>query len=118
VGEVVATIGNDGGVPSSEIGKVDIRDTHSIVEVSPAMSQQVIDKLTGKTMAGRRLVVRLDQAASDAPPAGRGGPRREGRPPRSGDKKFTPGEGRGRSDRPRPDRPRGDRPTRGGGRPR
>jgi ATP-dependent RNA helicase DeaD len=111
VGEVVATIGNDGGVPSSEIGKVDIRETHSIVEVSPAMSQQVIDKLTGKTMAGRRLVVRLDQSTGDAAPAGRGGPRREGRPPRSG------GD-RPRSDRPRPDRPRGDRPTRGGGRPR
>ena len=110
VGEVVATIGNDGGVPSSELGKIDIRETHSIVEVAPARAQQVIDKLTGKTMAGRRLIVRLDQSSGDAAPAR---PRREGRPPRA--------EGRGpRSggDRPRPDRPRGDRPPRSGGRPR
>ena len=117
VGEVVATIGNDGGVQSSDLGKIDIRETHSIVEVTPAKSQQLIDKLTGKTMAGRRLIVRLDQAAGDAAPAR---PRREGRPPRSGGdrpgsdrpaggRKFTPRDGRG---------PRGDRPTRGGGRPR
>jgi ATP-dependent RNA helicase DeaD len=110
VGEVVATIGNDGGVPSTEIGKVDIRETHTIVEVSPGATQQVIDRLTGKSMAGRRLVVRLDQVADDARPAPRGGPRREGRPPRpGGDRKPGPGGPRG---------PRGDRPTRGGGRPR
>jgi ATP-dependent RNA helicase DeaD len=118
VGEVVATIGNDGGVPSSQIGKVDIRDTHAIVEVAPEVSQQVIDKLTGKTMAGRRLVVRLDQAVDTATAAR--GPRREGRParpggdrPRSGGDRPRPD--RPRSDRPRSDRPRGDSPTRGGG---
>jgi ATP-dependent RNA helicase DeaD len=107
VGEVVATIGNDGGVPSSEVGKVDIRDSHTIVEVTPPRAQQVIDKLSGRTMAGKRVVVRLDQGTGDSPVPSRGGPRREGRP--------RPG-----GDRPRPDRPRSDRPERprGGGRPR
>ena len=126
VGEVVATIGNDGGVPSSQIGKVDIRDTHAIVEVAPAVSQQVIDKLTGKTMSGRRLIVRPDQSTGDSAPAprsreggsrregGKGGPpRREGgarggfrgdRPAR-GDAPSRPRSPAGRP--PRPDRPRG-----------
>jgi ATP-dependent RNA helicase DeaD len=122
VGEVVATIGNDGGVQSSQLGKVDIRETHTIVEVVPAVATQVIEKLTGKTMAGRRLVVRPDQSAGESTPRSRSGPpRREGaRPPRAG-----AGAGRPRSDRPdrprgdRPDRPRSDRPDRprgGGGR--
>ena len=111
VGEVVATIGNDGGVQSADLGKIDIRDTHTIVEISPAKSQQVIDKLTGKTMAGRRLVVRLDQSSVDARPA-----RREGRPRPGGDR-SRPGSDRPRSggDRPRSDKPR---PRGAGGRPR
>ena len=115
VGEVVATIGNDGGVPSAQIGKVDIRETHTIVEVAPAVASQVVEKLTGKTMAGRRLVVRPDQApGGDAPPrsrSGPGGPRRDSRPARPNDRARPD---RPRSDRPRSDRPRSDRPTGGG----
>jgi ATP-dependent RNA helicase DeaD len=118
VGEVVATIGNDGGVPSAQVGKVDIRDTHTIVEVAPAVSAQVVEKLTGKTMAGRRLVVRPDQGSGDAPPrsrSGPGGPRRDARP-RSDDRPRSdrPRSDRPRSDRPRSERPRPDRPTGGG----
>jgi ATP-dependent RNA helicase DeaD len=101
VGEVVATIGNDGGVPSADLGKIDIRDTHTIVEVAPARTQQLIDRLTGKTMAGRRLIVRLDQSSGDARPTARGVTRREGRP--------RPGGDRPRSDKPRP-RGAGGRP--------
>jgi ATP-dependent RNA helicase DeaD len=126
VGEVVATIGNDGGVPSSQIGKVDIRDTHAIVEVAPAVSQQVIDKLTGKTMSGRRLIVRPDQSTGDSavPVArsreggprregGKGGPRREGGARSGGFRSERPSRGdapsrpRSPAGRPRPDRPRG-----------
>jgi ATP-dependent RNA helicase DeaD len=113
VGEIVATIGNDAGVPSTQIGKIDIRDTHTIVEVAPAVADQVIEKLSGKTISGRRVVVRADQSPATSTPRSRSGPPRrdarggEGRPPRS-----SSGP---RSDRPRPDRPRSDRP-RGGDR--
>jgi ATP-dependent RNA helicase DeaD len=117
VGEVVATIGNDGGVPSAQVGKVDIRDTHTIVEVAPAVAAQVVEKLTGKTMAGRRLVVRPDQSPTDAAPrsrSGPGGPRSEGRPRSDRPRPDRPRSDRPRSDRPRSDRPRPDRPTGGG----
>jgi ATP-dependent RNA helicase DeaD len=113
VGEVVATIGNDAGIQSSQLGKIDIRDSHTIVEVVPSVATQVIDKLTGKSMAGRRLVVRPDQSSGESTPRSRSGPpRRDARPPRAGG-----AGGRPRSDR--PDRPRSDRPDRprgGGGR--
>jgi ATP-dependent RNA helicase DeaD len=104
VGEVVATIGNDGGVPSAAIGKVDIRDTHTIVEVSPTVAPQLIEKLSGKTMSGRRLIVRPDQAATEpsAPRGREGGARRResgGAPRREGG--ARPGF-------------RGERPARGG----
>ena len=116
VGEVVATIGNDGGVPSAEVGKVDIRETHSIVEVAPAKADQLIEKLTGKTMAGKRLIVRLDQATgSDAGAPSRGA--MAGRRPRpGGDRKFTPSDARGPRSGGKPSGPRGSRG--GGGRPR
>ena len=106
VGEVVATIGNDGGVPSSEIGKVDIRETHTIVEVTPKVADQVIAKLSGKTMAGRRIIVRPDQSSGDSGAPARG-PARRPRP--AGDRPRSGGD-RPRSDRPRSDRPRSDRP--------
>jgi ATP-dependent RNA helicase DeaD len=110
VGEMVATIGNDGGVPSTDLGKIDIRDAHTIAEVSTAKAQQVIDKLTGKTISGRRVIVRQDQDAGERPSTGtrsrEGGPRREGgkRPPRDG----APRSGGFRGERP----PRGDGPPR------
>lgn len=114
VGEIVATIGNDAGVPSTQIGKIDIRDTHTIVEVAPAVADQVVEKLSGKSISGRRVIVRPDQSPAQGTPRSRSGPPRreprgEGRPARS-----SPGSGP-RSDRPRPDRPRSDRP-RGGDR--
>jgi ATP-dependent RNA helicase DeaD len=129
-GEVLATIGNDAGIPGSEVGKIDIRDSHSIVEVSPASASAVVEKLNGKTMAGRRLVVRPDQDAGERPatgtrgresgarrdstsrPAARGGARSsfsgERRPSRA-DGPSRPAAGR---ERPRPGRPRtgGDKP--------
>jgi ATP-dependent RNA helicase DeaD len=113
VGEVVATIGNDGGVQSSDLGKIDIRDTHTLVEVAPPKSQQLIDRLSGKTMAGRRLIVRPDQAPGEARPPARGGPRREARP-RSGGDRDRPRSGAG--GKPAGGGARG--PRGGGGRPR
>jgi ATP-dependent RNA helicase DeaD len=123
-GEVLATIGNDAGIPGSEVGKIDIRDSHTIVEVSPPSAPTVVEKLSGKTMAGRRVVVRPDQDAGERPstgtrgresgarrdstsrPAARGGARgsftSERRPSRT-DGPARPGAGR---DRPRPGRPR------------
>lgn len=124
VGEVVATIGNDGGVPSTELGKVDIRDSHTIVEVGNSFAAQVVEKLTGKTIAGRRIIVRPDQDAGERPSTGtrsrEGGPRRDGgkreggRPPREGTARSAAfrserpprGDGPPRSRPPRPPRPR------------
>lgn len=140
-GEVVATIGNDAGVASSEIGKIDIRESHTIVEVGTSSFQQVIDRLSGRTMAGRRLTVRQDQDAGERPAAGprsrersagfagkrEGAPRRDGPPSRGGPRGaggfgggrpargegFSGGERRPpRGDGPPRSRPAADRPRR------
>jgi ATP-dependent RNA helicase DeaD len=107
VGEVVAVMGNEGGIPSSELGKIEIRDSHAIVEVASPSAQQAIDRLTGKTMAGRRIIVRPDQEQGDRPSTGTRG--RDGGPKRDG--------ARGRDGAPRGNF-RGERPPRGEGPPR
>jgi ATP-dependent RNA helicase DeaD len=104
IGEVVASIGNDAGVPSPSIGKIDVRDSHTIVEVAADAAPQVIERLTGKTMSGRRLIVRPDQDSGERP-ARREGGKREGAPRRDG----PPSRGGFGERRP----PRGDGPPRG-----
>lgn len=128
-GDVLASIGNDAGVPGTEVGKIEIRDSHTIVEVAPGSAPVIIEKVTGKTMSGRRVIVRPDQDASERPSSGtRGresgarrdsGSRRDGPPSRgreggakrdSGSRRdgpplrgqLAPSGARG----PRPDRPR------------
>ena len=119
-GDVLSGIDNDAGVQGTEVGKIDIRDSHTIVEVSPASAATIVEKLSGKTMSGRRVIVRPDQDAGERPSSGtrgrdggarppsRGGTRgsfsSERRPPRGdGPPRGRPPAGR---DRPRPDRPR------------
>jgi ATP-dependent RNA helicase DeaD len=123
VGEIVAVIGNDAQVPSTSLGKIDIRDTHTLVEVAPAMAQQVIDKLSGKTIGGRRVIVRPDNDPGERPARSgggdrpRGGPRGAGgdRPSRGGPRREggagrpSFGERRPRPEGARPRKPREDR---------
>lgn len=118
--DLVGAIANEAGLPGNRIGKVEVRENHSLVEVPLALATQVATKLTGVTVRGRRLVSRVDQGAPASegdrprPSAGAGGrggaPRRE----RSG----ADGERRGpRGDRPVRSEFRRDREERGGERP-
>ena len=127
-GDVLASIGNDAGVPGTEVGKIEIRDSHTIIEVASGSAAVIVEKLTGKSISGRRAIVRPDQDVGERPSTGTrgakrpdgarasarsgiGGDRRPPRdgPPRDGPPRGRPGPGR---DRPRPNRPRtgGDGP--------
>jgi ATP-dependent RNA helicase DeaD len=109
--EIVAAITAEAGIPGSQIGKVEVRDTHSLVEIAASVAELVAGKISGSVVRGRKVQARLDAPREDRP-ARSGPPSRGGeRPARS----FDRGE---RSDRaPRGDRParsfdRGDRPAR------
>lgn len=75
-GDLVGAITNQGGLSSAQIGKVDVRESHSLVEVDASTTASVIDRLTGSMIRGRRAVVRLDEGRAPRP-AGGGGNRRE-----------------------------------------
>lgn len=113
--ELMGAIAGEADIPGSSIGKIDIRDTFSVVEVPAEMAERVISALNGTSMKGRSLRVDYDRQRK-AGPGGGGPPMRR--------MQRGPGAGGPREDRPRDDRPRDrdDRPRGGpggpGGRPR
>lgn len=104
-GDLMAAIAGEGGIPADRVGKIDLRESHSLVEVAAGDAVSVIARLNGATIQGRRVVVRGERDREERERAGAGR-----------------GDGAGR-DRGRPggrDRPpgRGDRADGGRGAPR
>lgn len=71
-GDLVGAITNEAHITSAQIGKIDIRENHSLVEVSADVAEGVVAKMTGSTVRGRRVVARVDQERG-ARPGGGGG---------------------------------------------
>lgn len=106
-GDLVGAIANEASVSSSDIGKVDVRESHSLVEVSSDIVGAVIEKVTGTEIRGRRVVVRRDEersARGERP--GRDRSSAAGRD--RGDRGDRPPRPAGADRKPRPDR--GPRP--------
>lgn len=82
-GDLVGAIANEAKISSDKIGKVDLRDTHAIVEIASDLAGRVARAITGVTVKGRRLQARLDEATrTGARPKRDGPPPRGTRPPR------------------------------------
>lgn len=60
-GDLVGALLNAVGLAKSSIGKINLRDTFSLIEVHPDAVEQAIGGLTGITVRGRRLSARLDR---------------------------------------------------------
>ena len=133
--DLVGSIANESGISSDQIGKIELRDTHSIVEISTPVAEQVASKMNGITVRGKRLTMRIDNdKPSSRTDRGERGERsssprferseRGSRPERGssdrGARSYTPRSDRGappaRGDRPssgpRRDAPRRDGPPR------
>jgi len=112
-GDIVGAIAGESGIPADRIGKVDVRESHTLVEVAAGDAASTIERVNGSMIRGRRVVVRgeRDREERDRATAGRGD-RPTGRgdrpPPGRGDR---PSAGRGE----RPSSGRGERPPRRGG---
>lgn len=106
-GDLVGAITNEASITSAQVGKVDIRENHSLVEVASDVAENVVAKLTGSTIRGRRVVARVDQERGGRGAGrGRGGsdrgdrqvggtPRREGGFRREGGRGGPPHRERG-----------------------
>ncbi|MCQ9366963.1 DEAD/DEAH box helicase [Brevibacterium sp. 50QC2O2] len=96
-GAIVGAIANEGGLGSGQIGHIDIRSNHTLVDLPEDLGQNVFDRLENTRIQNRRIDLRVDAG-------------RPGRPfkKRTGDR--GPGEGRSfKSDRGERDFRRDDR---------
>src|SRR5258708_38360062 len=73
--EIIALITSEAGIPGSQVGRIEVRDTHSIVEVAEAAAQLVVGKLTGAALRGRKVQARLGQPRHARAPRGGRAPR-------------------------------------------
>jgi ATP-dependent RNA helicase DeaD len=104
-GDLMGMIAGEGGIPGDHVGKIDLRESHALVEVAEADAASVIARVNGAMVRGRRVVVRGERDKEErersagptgdrpdrggrgdrgGPPRGRpGAPRRSGPPDRS-----------------------------------
>jgi ATP-dependent RNA helicase DeaD len=68
-GDLLGAIAGEAGVEASQVGKIEIRDTFSLVEVIPAVADKIIRSINGTTIRGRAVRVDHDRGS----PRGRGG---------------------------------------------
>ena len=60
--DLVGALIKEAGLQKGQIGRIDVRDTFSLVDVSPAIADQAVKGLTGMSIRGRRVAARLDRA--------------------------------------------------------
>ncbi len=83
-GDIVGAITGEAGVAGAQVGKIEVRDTFSIVEVQDSVAERVIKALNGITIRGRSVRADYDRARA----GGREGRAREA--PRSGESRARP----------------------------
>jgi ATP-dependent RNA helicase DeaD len=93
-GDIVGAITGEAGIEGSRIGRIELRETFSIVEVDAEVAERVIRSLNGTTVKGRSIRVDLDRSERE-----RGsGPRKPGGPgsrrPSGPGARRPPGRGR------------------------
>ena len=116
VGDLMGVIAGEGGIAADHVGKIDLRESHALVEVAEGDAAGVIARVNGAMIRGRRVVVRgerdkeeRERSAAARPDRPDRGPRDRSGPPR-GDRSGPP---RGRPPAPRRGGPP-DRSSRGG----
>lgn len=82
VNDLVAVLAKEVRLERGKIGRVELRDGFSLVEVPAQEAERVATALNGTTIRRRRVTARVDRGGPARPPAPRGGgARRPGRPP-------------------------------------
>ncbi|MQA88786.1 MAG: DEAD/DEAH box helicase [Gemmatimonas sp.] len=87
-GDLVGAFAGEADIPGSRIGKIEIRDSFSIVEIQADVAEKVIRAVNGTTLKGRSLRVDFDRGGPlrRPPVRGSGSPRRATRRPPQGDR--------------------------------
>ena len=105
--EIVGAIANETGIEGRFIGRIDIEDDYSLVDLPEGMPREIFQHLRGVFVRGKRLNISLAGAGQERE---RGGPGKRPFKPRE----FRPagGDDRGAGAERRPGPPRGFKPRR------
>ena len=60
--DLVGALIKEAGLQKGQIGKIDVRETFSLVEVAPHIAEQAARRLSGVSIRGRRVTARPDRA--------------------------------------------------------
>jgi len=79
-GNIVGAIANEAGIDSEFIGRIDIREDHSFIDLPTGMPKKIFKDLQKVWVSGRQLrITRKDQATPYSEP-----------PPKHGKPKYKP----------------------------
>ncbi|WP_348765305.1 DEAD/DEAH box helicase [uncultured Salinisphaera sp.] len=89
---IVGAIANEAGVDSAHIGRIDIRDDFSLVDLPKGMPEDIFAHLKTVWVAGRQLAISREHGAPPPPPAGRRKPKPKPGPKKPGKAKAKAGK--------------------------
>ena len=100
-GDLLGALTSQSGVPGKRVGRIDVRESHSLIEVRESDAKKVITALNGVTLGGRSLRVDYDRAKERRPggkdwQSGSGERRQGGGEGRPGGREGRPGSREGR----------------------
>jgi ATP-dependent RNA helicase DeaD len=67
-GDLVGAITGEAGVDGHQVGKIDIKESHTVVEVHDSVARKVIKALNGTTIKGRAVRADFDRPRRDKAP--------------------------------------------------
>ncbi|HEU5467073.1 MAG TPA: DbpA RNA binding domain-containing protein [Gemmatimonadales bacterium] len=59
--DIVGALIREAGLSKDDIGRIDVRDTHSVVEVAGSAAERAVARLSGMMIRGRRVNARIDR---------------------------------------------------------
>jgi ATP-dependent RNA helicase DeaD len=89
-GDLLGAITGEAGIPGSRVGRIDVRESFSRVEVDEEVAEAVIRSLNGTTLRSRSIRADYDRSQGRGPEKGQ-----DRGPSRRGGREGTPSRGRG-----------------------
>ena len=59
--DLVGALIKEAGLQKGQIGRIDVRETYSLVDIAPAVMDQAVRRLSGVSLRGRRVTARPDR---------------------------------------------------------
>ena len=58
--DLVGALIKEVGLEKGQIGRIDMRESFALVEVTPAAAETVVRRMTGVTIKGKRVAAKVD----------------------------------------------------------